>query len=626
MNMDGTTDLQRTPFARFLREVGGELAEERGRRVQPSPRSGADWRHLSTATVPIPKESLRGLVYRACAANDLPNSWGLLQYLGQQHRNRVLVSEDPNIDPAELAFAIGVADHEVYSRRYQLESGRLSFFGLELNPRSINTRDRRFSPVAFQRSGVRFHRALWELRDIPFCLEGWDMLQDMCGCERKGVVQGWTRTLTRIDECDRCGDPLHWMEPFEVPVAMRPALEVLAAILDIDSERRLDAAQLLPKDLRDANRSTMFDLTVRIANAIDPDAQYRHTELAGERLDALHQACVAISAWPSGIDQITWHTTTGDEALRKIKSCWFGLQPTSGERRAGSLVTGLTQSKPATVGIRRATEIAKLSPEVLLAAWEHGLLTKHRRVHGGRVLPAFDPSELRDLSLEWQDRVEPDAFAHSLGISYHGVEQMIALGVIVADARALPGTGPHFSSKNAARLIAKLTGPRLPPTNNMVPLSCAVTFIGGRPKPWGPILRALINGEMPFALQAATRPIDRIMIRCEDAPKVCAMSFDRTQYPDVSFSERMVQRDALELLNVSPAGGRLVRGLSTTGQNPKTFAVADVERRAAEIVSLPEVAAHMRTELSAAFKRLQDMHAREIIPGGWDRSILASLS
>lgn len=624
--MDGTTGRDRTHFGSFLRRVGDELINERHRCIPSIPPPAANWRRLSTETSPQAGESLRGLVAKVCQRNDLPNSWGLLQHLGQQHRNRVLVSEDPNIDPAELAFAIRVAEHEVRSRRYEpLMPGRISFFGLDLNPRSIDTHTRRFSPIALQRADQRFHRAVWELRDLPFCFEGWDMLQDRCGCETEGVVQGWTRTLTRIEECDKCGDPLHWLEPFEVPSDLRPALEVLRALVDPLSERRLDAAKRLPTDLRDANRSAMFDLVVRIADAIDPQAPDRSIEMPGERLDALHQACSALTSWPNGLDRIDWHETTSSSAIFSMRSAWYRLQPSLGKRALAPSIVKLKQKELSPVGIRPATEIAKLSPEVLLAAWEHGVVTRHRRVHGSRALPAFDPAELAELGSEWRDRVEPDAFAHSLGISYHGVEQMVALDVIIADARALPGTGPHFKSDTWASFMAQLAEPTMLLSEDLVPLTFAATLIGGRPKPWGPILQALMDGQIRFALRDAARPIERIMIKRSEVPKICTMTFDRTQHPEALFADRMIQRDALEMLNVSAAAGRLLKGLPSEGRNPRTFAVADVEGRAAEIASLTEIAAHMRTDVASAYARLQEIPVAELVPGGWNRAKLATL-
>ena len=144
--MDGTSKTLSTPFGTFLREVSAEFASTRASCFPSNSLPAAEWRKLFKPVVPMEGESLRSLVARACKLNHLPNSWGLLQYVGLPNRSRVRVAEDSNIDPAELAHAIGVDDKEVRTRRYEaLGRGHGSFFGLDVNYAAIETRIRRFS-------------------------------------------------------------------------------------------------------------------------------------------------------------------------------------------------------------------------------------------------------------------------------------------------------------------------------------------------------------------------------------------------------------------------------------------------------------------------------------------------
>ena len=622
------TNRGRTNFGKFLRGVSEEIIAAQMSRNPSGSTPEAEWRQLSKETTPIPRESLRGLTYRACQANFLPNSWGLLQHLGQRHRNRVMVSEDPAINPAELAYAIKVSKHQVVARRYEtIATNRVSFFGLALNPRNIDGRVRRFSPTALKGPNQQYHRAIWELRDIPFCLEGWDMLQDTCYCERDGVVQGWTRTLTRIEECDRCGDPLSRLQPFEVPSDMKPGLKLLQAIIDPSHERRHEAALLLPTDIAHTDRGLLFAMIQRIVNAIDPEAGDRSFESPRERLNALHQACLAVIDWPFGIDRLTWHDGISSGVVTAIRAKWFELLlPPADEGRL--LSKGREQSNsaptPRRVGLRPATEIARLSPQVLMAAFDYRLITRYFRSHGSEMLPAFDPDEVLAFGEEWRARIDAEAFAYSIGISYHGVEQLVALNVIQADAKAIPGTGPHFLSQTVADFLGFMATPTMDIPAEAVPLTEAVALIGGRAKPWGTILAALMNEEILFALREASRPIERIMISRADVTAICNMTFDRSDYAG-PFAERMIHRDAAEICNVSASKSRLLDDLPTVGKNPKTFTVTDVERRAAEIASLPEIASRLRLVPAAAYRQLQQIGFRETMPGGWDRAILASL-
>lgn len=627
--MNGTAGRERTHFGSFLREVAKELTiagQQRG--AAPAP-GGPKWRQLFKETLPIQGESLRGLVARACQRNDLPNSWGLLQHLGQRHRNRVLVAEDPNIDSAELAYAIRVAEKEVRARRYEpVGPRRWSFFGLELYLSSIERRIRRFSPTALSDAGNQYHRATWELRDIPFCFEGWDMLQDRCGCERNGVIQGWTRTSTRIEECDECGDPLHWLEPFPVPASMRPALSLLEALVDPRPERRASVRDRLPPGLRNADRSTTFHLVLRMAAAIDPEATLWPIDDPVRRLHGLHSACHALERWPDGIEGLAWHPSTPPFAVKSFWSRWSKLPSIMPREQQARTTAPLKKSKhpPAPIRILTATKIAKLSPQVLLEAWERRLVTRRHGIYSGRTVPAFDPDEIREFGREWKERKDPETVARALAISYHGIEQMVALNVIRADAKAFPATGPHFTPKAIADFLSALTQRAQPILLEPIPLIEVLTRIGGRPKPWGPIFEAMLQGDLCFGLRAGRRLAKCIVIPASQADQVCAANFDRSEHPDLHFQPWMTQRDALEMLNVSETKARLLHGLAFRGTNPKSYAAIDVEKRASEIVSIPEIAAILMTDPLTAYWRLKSMSAREVIPGGWDRQILAKLT
>lgn len=623
--MNGAAGRERTHFGSFMREVGAELtsaAQQRSAAIAPG---GPNWRQLFKGTTPIQGESLRGLVARACQRNDLPNSWGLLQHLGQRHRNRVLVAEDPNIDPAELGYAIRVDEEEVRARRYDsIGSQRWSFFGLKLNQSSIERRVRHFSPTALRGPGDQYHRATWELRDIPFCLDGWDMLQDRCGCERGGVVQGWTRTLTKIEECDACGDPLEWLEPFPVPARMRPALSLLEVLVDPRPQHRESVRDRLPADLGDADRSTTFDLILRMAAAIDPKAALWPIDDPARRLHGLHSACQALKRWPKGVDAIRWHPATSNTAIASILNSWIELPRASNPGQPTTRLPTKRRDEAAPIGLRPATEITKLSKQVLLEAWERGLITRHYRAHGAHTLPAFEREEVLSLKKEWDERINSHALAYRLGISYHGIEQMVALGVLPAEARALPGAGPYLLPATVTRFLSDLTR-HASTTPDTLPLKEAMTRIGGRPKPWGPIFKALLAGDLRFGLRAKGKLAERIMIPSGEAARMTAMTFNRDEHPHMLFCDRIIQRDALDMLNVSPTYHRLLHGLPYVGTNPKTYAALDVEQRAREIVSIPEIAAILRMTPSAAYWRLRRLSLREVIPGGWDRAILAKL-
>lgn len=659
MSGDETITVPTTTFGSFLREVAGELAATRSRVPSPPP-TRDDWRQLRIGVRVNPTESLRSLTYRSCAINDLPNSWGLLQHLGLHHRNQVLVAEGPDIETAQLAHAMRIADRDVLFRRYDdLGRDHRSFFGLDVHQQGLENRIRNFSPTAFRADAAKrtgpddraygFHRATWELRAIPFCLEHWDMLQDRCWCQGEGVIQRWTRTASHLHECDKCGDPLASLESYPVPDDMRPALGVLRALVDPITSNREAAAEALPEAIREADRSKMFYAVVRLAETIDPDAKNRPIDAPRERLLGLWRACTAMLNWPEGLGEIADLSVSSNQRS-KTRAAWLAISdaPSSAQREKAERQAGFRRKNAAKeglsrgealkqanalkpVGIRPATEIARLSAEVLSWAWEQGHFTQHRRAHGPRNLPAFDRVELANFSDMWSKRVDPSSLAHELGISLHGVEQFAALDVIPASAPAIPNSGPHFHPEDVEEFFRNLEGlvaDRVASGETIaspVNLTQAMKHVSGRPKPWGPLFKMLLDGKMRFEVSENRRVADSIVISADSIDVVKGLHFDRDHY-DISYSPVIIQNDALNMLNISNGAARVLDGLPRRGVNPKFYRVADIEDRAQKFVTLPELAVALSMIPADAYSWLKDERFNEAMPGLWKREVLATIS
>lgn len=649
--MEGA-ELTATPFGAFLRDVADRTNAVAAARAAQDPAVDRSlWRRLFEPVTPIAGESLRGVVARSCRENYLPNSFGLLQHLGLVHRNRITVSEDVGIDPAELAYAMRVHEDEVRARRYDpLGRGHVSFFGLNVNARRVETAIRRFSPTAFATEGVglpHFHRATWELRDIPFCLENWDMLQHTCFCEPGGVVQRWSRTATRVEECDKCGDGLDTLEPVPVPRRMRPALGILAALISPVTSNRSAALLLLPTALHGTDRSVMFATIVRLANAIDARADEHSFELPERRLGALHAVCDAVRVWPRGLADLRLARGTTDATKESIRSLWNRLgskEPARGKLSSSARPLEPTapgpmeQVKPSKVpakgriaadrpvGIRRATEIARLTPEVLHAAWDQRLVTRHERLHGERIVPAFDLLELSAFGEQWRSRRQPASVAFKFGLPVYALEQMAALLCLTADAPALSGTGPHFTSSSIAEFHDAIQGAKCP-ISDALPLRQVMRLIGGRLKPWGPVFRLLLDREVPFDLAEGRRLVDRIVVARKHAARLASLRYDNEGRQTFDHGDSMVQNDALEVLNATFRMAHLLSGMPSRGRIPKFFFVADVLAQASEIVTVHEIAAVLGTDTTTALQelRFQGFSGHAEYCDTWPRAVLQHL-
>lgn len=624
--MSGKSAPAYTPSRQFLRRAYADLPRRSSAHPTEQP-VGGPRRRLFRATTPVAGESLRGLVARACAHNYVPNSWGVLKYLGLPNRNRVLVSEDPNILAANLAYALQTTEEEIIDRRYQtLGSNHFSFFGLDLHGSSIETRVRRFSPTSLIDHPV--HRAVWELRDLPFCPFGWDVLQDRCHCEgENGIIQGWTRTLSGVDCCDKCGEPLSKLEPIPVPEHMHRDLSLLLTLVGSTNEER-SLGLALPEQLARTDRGKLFKIVLRLTQAISEEPEYdrEDPESCLTRSENLRAACQAMIGWPTGIHEIEpaahFSPAAWSRLVTAYVSCGYGSNEISSTASAQDGVV-VDASAFELLGMRPAAVESGIKDDTLEEFWKAGAFTKHRRTHGDRMLPAVERGELMEFAARWHDRIKSENFAYQLGISHHGVEQLIALGVVSATAPALPGQPLSLTSSEAAGFVEQVRSNAMSSMPCSIPLREAVLVIGGHLKPWGPIFAALLDQTIPYTMsEDGASLLDGISIQEADAGLLSTLRFDRADHPDFQFADRMMQNDALATLNTTKRSAAILAGLKTQGINPKTYALKDVEKRAAEVMTLAEIGATLDLDIVSTRHRLKNVGLQPLLAGAYDRSII----
>lgn len=618
-------------------------------------------RTLSTPLSPLPGESLRGFVARACSANWLPNSWGLLKHLGLRNRNVVNISESPHIDLPALASATGAQESEVRSRFYpELALSHGEFFGVPLSRQRIDYRRRRFAPGKL--ASDAWHLAVWELRDLPFCLASWEMLQDTCPCPfEEPTQQRWTRTLTRVDECDRCGEPLARLTSHVIPHGEREGLGLLRDMLApaLGEVRDLSA---LPTQIRAVCIGRILETIIQLSQiarghlipGLPPEFAYGVTRLRA--------GCIALRDWPNGfhsewIDPSATESAVGarrhaylalgtkaDTSLVELK---LQLKEKRERRRRGLSTAGKpgdsTSSRRATrtkeqkdnrrlreaatrasnaeakallpIGLRPASELARLDPDTLLAAQEAGLLTHRERQHGKRTLPAFDRHEVLILAEGWKNRISASSLAFEFGISLFGVEQLAAMGALPPDAPHLQNEGPHFTRASVDKLIGKLVELARESIDEGITLADALRHTHLRPKSWGPAIALLLGNKIPFAL-GQTKPfrMDRLIINRNDTAKLGTLTFERSDFPEKVFCQTMVQRDVCECFNLLEKDGQHLLFLSHSGKMPRLYDRHAVEAFRSKALHTYEIARLTDSQPRKVTRRLEQAQA---VPLAW---------
>lgn len=591
--------------------------------------------------VPVPGESLRSIVARTCRENGLPNSFGLLGPLGLLHRNKVRVSEGNDIDPADLAHAMKLPEHEVTSRRYEaLDLGYVDFFGMQVNKTRINNTVRRFAPAALRESS--HHRALWELRDLPFCLESWDMLIDTCPCptELNSTVQRWTRTGSRVSECDSCGNPLHELPSQFVPPQLRENLAIMRELLGPEIDDR-DLTPTLPQQIAHTDRGRIFDC-LRLMSEIAVGGKIEGLDdIFADAVLRWYQACEALRAWPNAFPGhwIAQETVPGAYAYRHGFYLDLGTEPgmrlveykQKTRSKKSSVHQGTSRPKQSAedreikrrarraaereqrrnlpierkIGLRPASEAAKLDPETMSRAQAEGMLAKFERQHGSRTLPAFDREEAIRFGRNWNARVPVSKVAFDFEISHHGVEQLAAMGILNASAPRFEEEGPHFTQQDIDLFRNDLLAHGTTGAENWVTLQDAMRAIDDRPKPWGPAIRMMLNGDIAYRIPPGFGfSLPRIEIRRSDLPIISEPRFETRDHPDMIFSPSMVQRDVCELFNLKESKADAISFLPSSGIMPKRYFREQVEAERARILSHTELARRFSTTWQKVSDRL----------------------
>lgn len=582
----------------------------------------ASVRPLRKATTPIEGESARGLFCRALGDHGIPLSFTVLRRLGLPHRNVVRISEDPDLDIEEMARVIRVDVAEIEKRRYRaLGKKKYSFFGLRVPSSAIEKKVRRFSPGSLASSP--YIRAIWELRDLPFCPESWELLIDTCSCRAK---QGWIR-LNGVHRCDDCGRLLSAMPAQRVPEGLHDGLSIVAGIASPVPKRQAEAAARLPDALQGVDRADLFNCIMRLRRALAGNSPDTDADIL-----ALHAACLAVATWPSGIaalnpaeglSRLAWSAVV--TLYNNLPSSSAIVTKTKKQRRpaVGTAAVEIREcdesndAKRSLIGIRPAYELAGLSPETLLLARSRGRLESHERLRGGRLVPVFDPGDVKRFAEAYGARVAPETVGYGFGLGRRAIQEIFECGHITASGICLFDEEVWFTTKDIADFEARIRKKRRLKLEHPVSLREALMVVNGRPKPWGAIVGALLLNDLPFAIERQGRKLfDAIMVEKKAIPLIPAMA---SPPPRTSLKAiRVTQREAREILNAN-IKCKALDSLDSAGKNPITYSLADVQNLAQKGVTVLEVATVIGQLPATTFQLLKSKKIDLVADGLWDR-------
>jgi hypothetical protein len=532
-----------------------------------------------TGLDPIPGESLIGLVARTSGANWLPRLRPILAATTSYWHVHYNLAARDDVDFAKLAFVCRLPPQAVEERRYRpdeimAEMPGVGFHGATIPVYDLELRACRVTP-SWLRAG--YHSALGHHALATHCPQSGELLID--SCPRCGTGLNWTRSA--FDTCHRCDLDISRHQGETVPQRLAEATRPMVDVVHPDPARHVPAAQALPPLLRDLDRGLVFEIGWRMGCVLTGNGLYdRDTAKrlsVPTRLEILGAGAKAIAAWPGSLTDALQGLAPGSNgpaleiasAARRLptfKNAWPDLKAAfhtaapglkGGPLRAvkASLTNGVNSGElERTLGVSQKV-VARLRGTELTAAIAVGDVNSHQ---------IFEGAGLERLRWLLGDRIAVGTIAERMAISRHGLEQLACLGEIeVFDRGAVNVAYAQRQARRSDfdRLLARLAEASIAIDKaDGMPIHRSMRAIGGREKPWGPVIVAMLRGDIAFSLDEGDgKFLERVRILSGHLHKVVALQFDTTDHPDFAFDATINGRDTEELLNIFPKSTRVAR-------------------------------------------------------------------
>lgn len=581
------------------------------------------------------RESLLSFSTRTMDHNVLPHIAALLREAGQVHRNRFVDVVRGDVPSEALAVLLGLPFAEVARRRGVMgPDGRFRYMGIEMRPEDVCTRVRRFTPAGLAERLE--HRASWTLRQLPFCAETWQPLIHRCDC---GAVQDWTM-VRDVAACQGCGGPLADVECEMVPVEWQPALRVYSDLLSGEVSVREAALARLPTDLGAGGSGAAVDMVLGLAPVVEPRL-HRSVRHPGSWRDQPMLLASAIATVMKGV-------LSGPEATTRMLLGCVPADTTVRTRQLGRLSAfllgrGRTLLPAACVAILDEAAAALVSPgpgdaraidfaeagallgrtrRTLRAARRSGALRTAFFIRRGELLPALDRVEVERIASTPSSG--PGTFGRRLHLPPYAVEQMAGSAVLrwIEHPFVLETQGIRIAQGEDARLIERLTAASVDLSgDDAVGLTTVLRSMGGGPKPYGPLFRALLDGEVAFEMRSAAMLVARIRVRLADVSALRAAVLCRPAYLTFPAPSWYTQMDACDILNLHVRSRAIILTLEHDRENGGLLVSGPAVTHAAQrFVTVGELAARLGRNAMTVAGELRKAGLRQVDGLGWGRA------
>lgn len=472
---------------------------------------------------PQPNESLLGFVVRCVERNRLGTPVSFMRAVGLELKTKGDFLTRLQADLPTLAQALSMpveALEGLWGASPPTEERKRRLGGVWLRPTLIEQSARRVPP-SFDAGAA--DDAKWMIRPIEFCSSRWELLIDRCPNRWCGKVLTWPRADS-LHLCRHCFMPVSVAPRRSIPRQDRPWLQWIMTLFNEDEATQQAGVCRVPPYFQVENPTEVFELLLAFRHAFKVSGAEPGNEVLGAQEDEGEQgdwrhwiaAARFILEYPRSHWDILQKQASRERvafrlALKRIAhnsnvpivrselsriNLDAGHLPAQASCRSGQPTAEMTSNMAAReLGVK---------PGALKQLVDANMLAPIRSRGARGKIHLYAKTDIDALKATQREGVSSSWFRASSALPEIAVEQLAALGHLEFCRNPIASLlygDRRLRTEMADPILQCIYNAPLPSTSDeRIPLTEAFMGVGGREKPWGPVLAAWLRRQLPGGL------------------------------------------------------------------------------------------------------------------------------
>lgn len=602
--------------------------------------------------IPQPRETLPGFLLRCVTRNHLGTPVQFMREVGIELTGDYLGRLQANQDSIASAVGLTKPDLEgLWGAELPEADGRRRLGGVFLRPDLVE-QSRRRVPPSIKKGDC--DDARWMIKPFGFCPRTWEVL--IGECPNKWCARPLTWPMAEaIDRCRHCGTPVSEAPRVFVPPSARPALAWVASLFSENSETRKRAMSQVPVSFEVETETDVFEVLLAFRRAWlllnkHDVAENEETDLPDTLIwGAWQHAVQFMLEYPRSLWDDQQNLPPGKRS--RLHFIWGRIRLDTRVPMVRSQLTMILAEGNEPNPIRLAPMFRKLPDEIVpanvLAAHigvvpgkitqlvEANLLVPQPSTGRKRKHALFHASDARRIRTELELRLSWRRFMAATKLPRVAIEQLLAAGCLlpfVSPVAELIFSDQQLQVGVADELIDRLNDlPSLEGGEDWLSLSEAFRGVGGREKPWAPVVMAAINGKLdgligwPMSGLSATLRINPVTARTliMGGPEASPwFSFKVDDY-GAYYRDWLKPAEVIDQLNCAPVDLKILENRRLLRPKPKTECTVYPRERVDEFsrtwMTNREAAARLGVPLRHVWCILERHHVSKSLGQGFHR-------